>query len=192
MESTSTTSHFQGGTFEWQAVCSACCSIYKFEECIRRVGSTAYINRCTYKPFKKACNEPLMKEVVSCSGHSRFYPHAIFCFASLIASLQALLLRTGFMEQCESTRRAFAATGFSDVYGGTLWKDFLTVDQSAFLSECNNYGLLLNVDWLQPYKHVQYSVGVIYLVILNLPHSIRFKREMLFSLESYLDHVNHH
>lgn len=27
-------------------------------------------------------------------------------------------------------------------------------------SEQNNYGLLLNIDWLQPY-HVAYSVGVI-------------------------------
>ena len=60
----------------------------------------------------------------------------------MIASLQALVQRTGFMDQqCESTRRAFAtvyySTGFSDVYDGTLLKDFLTVDQSAFLSECN-------------------------------------------------------
>lgn len=37
--------------------------------------------------------------------------------------------------------RHFATTGLSDVYDGTLWKDFITVDQSAFLSECNNYGL---------------------------------------------------
>ena len=118
-----------------------------------------------------------MKEVVSSSGNRKFYAHAIFCFASLITSLQALVLRTGFMELCESTRKGFAATGLSDVYDGTLWKDFITVDQSAFLSECNNYGLLLNVDWLQPYEHVQYSVGVLYLVILNLPRSIRFKRE---------------
>lgn len=94
----------QGGMFERKAVCSACGSIYKFDECIRKVGSTTY---CTYQPFKKACNEPLMKEVVSSSGHRKFYPHAIFCSASLITSLQALVLRTGFMEQCESTRKAF-------------------------------------------------------------------------------------
>ena len=35
---------------------------------------------------------------------------------------------------------------------------------------------MLNCDWFQPYKHTQYSVGVLYL-ILNLPHSIRFKPE---------------
>ena len=46
-----------------------------------------------------------------------------------------------------------------------------------FLSKNNCYGLLLNIDWLQPYKHTQHSVGVIYIVILNLSRSVRFKRE---------------
>ena len=41
----------------------------------------------------------------------------------------------------------------------------------------HNIGLLLNCDWFQPYKHSQYSVGVLYLIILNLPGSIRFKPE---------------
>lgn len=81
------------------------------------------------------------------------------------------------MQQWESTRKAFATTGLSDVYDGSICKDFLIKDHSPFLSECNSYGLLLNIDWLQPYKHTEYSVGVIYLVILNLPRSIRFKRE---------------
>ena len=57
------------------------------------------------------------------------------------------------------------------------WIDLETVDEVPFLTEPHTYGLLLNVDWLQPYKHVEYSVGVIYLVILNLPRSIRYKRE---------------
>ena len=34
-----------------------------------------------------------------------------------------------------------------------------------------------NIDWLQPYKRIQYSVGVVYLVFLNLPRSIRYKRQ---------------
>lgn len=58
-----------------------------------------------------------------------------------------------------------------------IWKDFLTVDHSPFLTECNNYGLLLNIDWLQPYQHTVHSVGVMYLAILNLPRLIRYKRE---------------
>ena len=167
----------QGGTFERRAVCPSCSSLYDFDECIRKVGSQTYVNHCLFKPFKKACKTPLMKEIVSSCGNRKFYPHAIFCIVSLITSLQALVLRTGFIEQCESTREAFATTGLCDVYDGALWKEFLTCNQSPFLSERNYYGLLLNVDWLQPYKHIQYSVGVLYLVILNLPQAIRFKRE---------------
>ena len=32
---------------------------------------------------------------------------------------------------------------------------------------------MLNCDWFQPYKHLQYSVGVLYLTVLNLPYSVR-------------------
>lgn len=89
------------------------------------------------------------------------------------------MLRPGFIQQCESTRTRFADTemGMSDVFDGAIWKDFITIDGAPFLSECNNYGLLLNIDWLQPFKHITYSVGVIYIVILNLPRCIRFKQE---------------
>lgn len=36
---------------------------------------------------------------------------------------------------------------------------------------------MLNVDWFKPFKHTVYSVGVIYLVIQNLPRTVRFKPE---------------
>ena len=36
---------------------------------------------------------------------------------------------------------------------------------------------MLNVDWFQPFEHHTYSVGVIYLVLLNLPRAMRYKRE---------------
>lgn len=36
---------------------------------------------------------------------------------------------------------------------------------------------MLNCDGFQPFKHTQYSVGVLYLVLLNLPRSLRFKPE---------------
>lgn len=39
--------------------------------------------------------------------------------------------------------------------------------------------LMLNVDWFRPYKHTVYSVGVIYLVIQNLPRILRFKPEII-------------
>ena len=82
-----------------------------------------------------------------------------------------------FVAQCESTRNQFSTSGLSDVYNGTLWNEFLMVNNVPFLTECHNYALLLNIYWLQPFKHIEYYVGVIYLVVLNLPRSIRYKRE---------------
>ena len=116
---------------------------YSFEVCLQEVGSRVNVKRCTYKLFGKTCNEQFMKEIVSSSGNRKFYPHSVYCFLNLTSSLQALVLRTGFIQQCESKREAFAAEGMSDVYDRTLWKDFLTGDGSPFLLECNNYGLLL-------------------------------------------------
>ena len=65
----------------------------------------------------------------------------------------------------------------ADIYDGNIWKSFLKVNGENFLLKCYNLGLLLNVDWFQPYAHVQYSVGAIYIAILNLPHRLRYKRE---------------
>lgn len=39
---------------------------------------------------------------------------------------------------------------------------------------------MLNVDWFRPHKHPPGSVGVIYLVLLNLPHHERYKLENVF------------
>ena len=36
---------------------------------------------------------------------------------------------------------------------------------------------MINIDWFQPYTHTVSSVGVIYLVVMNLPRTLRFKLE---------------
>ena len=46
-----------------------------------------------------------------------------------------------------------------------------------FFKEEGNDGLMLNVDWFQPNKHTNYSIGAIYMVFLNLPHEERFKKQ---------------
>ena len=64
------------------------------------------------------------------------------------------------------------------MYDGDVWKNFKWKDESSFLNCERHYGLMLNVDWFQPFKRrSDYSVGVIYFVIMNLPRSERFKFE---------------
>ena len=58
------------------------------------------------------------------------------------------------------------------------WDDFKTVDGKDFLNCPRNYGLMLIFDFFQPIKHRKdYSVGVLYLVLLNLPRPKHFKWE---------------
>ena len=67
----------------------------------------------------------------------------------------------------------------TDVIHGTVWRDFKGPDGSRFMSHQQNLALMMNVDWFQPFKHSHspYSVGVIYLALMNLPRGERFKRE---------------
>lgn len=65
-----------------------------------------------------------------------------------------------------------------DVYDGCIWKNFST----NFLSIPYSYLLCLNVDWFQPFKHTQYSIGAIYVTIQNLPRE-RFKQENVVLIE---------
>ena len=64
----------------------------------------------------------------------------------------------------------------SDVYDGKLWKEFENVNGEPFLRDNLALGFTLNIDWFQPYKLTTSSVGVIFLSIMNLPLSIRYKR----------------
>ena len=64
----------------------------------------------------------------------------------------------------------------SDVIHGSVWRNFKGPDGSRFTSHRRNLALMMNVDWFQPFKHSPYSVGVIYLAVMNLPRAERFKR----------------
>lgn len=52
----------------------------------------------------------------------------------------------------------------------------LSVLQWLSLSEQGNLVAMMTVDFFQLYKHIQYSMGAIYLTVLNLPHGIRSKQ----------------
>ena len=102
-----------------------------------------------------------------------FYPHKIDCFNSVIDRVEELLKRSGGPEMCEVHEKIV-----TDVYGGSIWRDFLKFKGNNFLNAPRNLAFAINVDWFQPFKRRNdRSVGVIYLVFLNLPREQRFKWE---------------
>ena len=108
-------------------------------------------------------------------------PIMVFQYLSLIGSLQTLCAQPGFIKACHSIADATSTTGdlLCDVHDGRVWQEFSTINSKPFLKEsspaCLNLALQLNVDWFQPFKHTVYSVGAIYVSILNLPRHIRYK-----------------
>ena len=97
------------------------------------------------------------------------YPKKVYCYRKLKASLYLSMEHKGMLLLCEHWRNRCVPSGcLADVYDGRVW---------WFFGQPHNLGLLLNCDWFQPYDFTEYSVGVIYMVILNLPRSLRFKPE---------------
>ncbi|XP_048254385.1 uncharacterized protein LOC125381544 [Haliotis rufescens] len=163
-------------------VCPACCSIYRYSDCISVFEGEEVSMTCSnvsqpnhpMRHYRQPCGAQLLQSMTLSSGKKKLVPHKNYYFKSLKDSLFNFLSRPGFEEKCEQWRDRVVSDGtLHDVYDGRIWKSF----SGTYLKKKRNYGLMLNLDWFQPFKHVKYSVGVMYLVILNLPREERYKRE---------------
>lgn len=174
---------FKRDNFVKFAVCPKCASLYQLENCTRHVGDQIVSSLCTYiyKPFrsKRECGAALVRKVILGSGKVYFYPHKLYCFNSIIDQVEGLLERPGAPEMCKRWReRQLEDDIIVDVYDGSIWKDFLKFKGDNFLNAPRNLAFAINVDWFQPFKRRNdRSVGVLYLVLLNLPKEERFKWE---------------
>ena len=156
-------------------------TVFLFSECIEGQGVTQRSKNCAYVAFplypqqhkRNPCGTLLLKTVELSTGRTYFYPFLTYCYLNLDVSLQSIFKRPDFYNQCEHWRaREQKDDIFNDVYDGNIWKEFQQHNSSPFLSEPGNYAFMMNLDFFQPYKHVQYSMGAIYLTILNLPRSV--------------------
>lgn len=172
--------------FRKYVVCKKCHRIYFFSECIQGPRLNRSSKLCSFQEFplhphqrmRRECGVVLLKTVELAGGKKCLYPRMTYCYLGLEVPLQALLMKPDFYTNCELWRSRSKDQGvMHDVYDGKVWADFKSFDGDPFLSNPGNYGLMLNMDFFQPYKHVQYSVGAIYLTIMNLPRCIRNKTD---------------
>ena len=165
------------------ADCPKCASLYKLESCTRRLGGQIVSNICSHRPLKKGskreCGTALARKVVLGSGKVCFYPHKLYCFNSVIDQVEGLLKSPGLPEMCEQwCAHQIDDNIVADVYDGSIWRDFRKYKGNDFLNAPRNLIFTINVDWFQPFKRRNdRSVGVIYLVLLNLPREEPFKCE---------------
>ena len=178
-----------GHSFIKYVVCSKCNQIYVYEQCIHKIGTEQCSKKCDFVMFprhtqlrrRQPCGDLLLKtvEFTSKSTKKTLYPFKVYCYKSLSKSMQNLLLRKEFILNCSLWKHKQSSSNeiVADIYDGRIWKEFQVYNGDHFLDKDYSFAFILNVDWFQPYLHTQASVGVIYLTVLNLPHSIRYKRE---------------
>ena len=174
--------------FERFVSCPGCHSLYALKDCtVKSLDGKIQSKQCSFVQFPshpqpqhhKSCGANLLKKVKSCSNDGiSFYPKRVYCYKSLLSSLQEMLKQPEFLNKCEKWRRLEQNPEFySDVYSGKIWKEFLDPCGIPFLSVPHNFALQLNIDWFNPFKHTQHSEGAIYISILNLPRKERYLQE---------------
>lgn len=175
-------------TFVKYVSCPKCHSLYSFDQSVETdLNGKKNSKHCSFVRYpthvqarmRSPCNEKLMKVVRSSKGSECLFPYQTYCYSSIIKGMEELLNRRYVSELCEKWRTTISDnTNLCDVYNGQMWQYFQYDSNGLpFLAAPNNYLLMLNCDWFQPFIHTAYSVGVLYLAIENLPREIRFRRE---------------
>ena len=170
--------------FKEYVVCPKCHSIYEYDDCVQVVSGSKESKVCRHVSFpnhpyvraRQPCGTRLLKKIKKSSGFS-LVPIQVY---AIVNTLQRLVYTPSFLQECEHWRKRcehILQNILGDVYDGQIWRDFLSEEHDSFLKSPQCYLLSLNVDWFQPFSHLTYSVGCIYLTILNLPREIRYLEE---------------
>ncbi|GET58089.1 uncharacterized protein LOC107356306 [Rhizophagus irregularis DAOM 181602=DAOM 197198] len=191
-------------------VCNNCHKLYNVKNIVeyKEGGKTAIAN-CLHEEFpnnpvpsrRNKCNNPLSILKKKESGIIA-EPRMIYPKPSIRQQLSMLYQRPGFenMLKLSGVQRE-RVNIYSDIYDGNVWKTFSFDGSPFFTSETatTNLGLLVNLDWFQPFTYTQHSTGAIYASICNLPRSERNKPENIIYLgflpgpkEVGLDRINHY
>lgn len=166
-------------------VCPKCTRLFTYDQAYVTENGIRKTNKCDFVEypnhpqlrFRGPCGAALMKTVVSADGRkTSLYPHKIYCYQSLKISLQRLIERK---EIYTALKRKIEKhdTCYYDVYDGATWHNFTDSLGEPYFSDKRNLAGMFNIDWFQPFEGSDHSIGALYMVLVNLPREIRFKRE---------------
>jgi hypothetical protein len=174
------------------AACNKCHKLYGINEISNKTELTtcSFINYPNHsiERFRQKCNNPLFKKIDSNNSIKDpiFRPIMTFPLVSIKEQLTLLFGRKDFEESCRKwAKRKNETEALFDIYDGRIWQSFTDDNAEPFFKKeyaDTHVGLMLNMDWFQPFINSQYSVGAIYAVLCNLPRSERFKPYNILTL----------
>jgi hypothetical protein len=191
-----------GNQSKTYAVCPSCNALYNVTDIV-----TEERFKCTHVEFPmrskvKSCGTELTVQVPLTNEIKR-RPKLLFPLPNLKIQINSLYQRSEFKQQLQKWTNRHVDNGMlADIYDGEIWKNFPdTSDGPYFTPETadSHLGIMINLDWFQPFESSVYSCGAIYGVICNLPREIRFKKENILTLgllpgpnEVKLHKINHY
>lgn len=168
--------------FEKYVTCPKCYNITRFSDFFQDSGEP-FSQTCTSRlyskgKYSKPCGEKLVNQIVY-KNVRKYVPNHVYSYSSVVNSLEELLSRPGIEELCTKWKeREQNPDTYSDIYDGSVWQKFQSIDGNDFFDDPYSYGLMNNVDWFCPYVRIRTkSIGAIYAVLLNLPRHLRHLEE---------------
>ena len=170
--------------------CNKCHKLYDINEMLNKteIPSCSFLNYPNHsmEKFRQKCNNPLIKKIDSSIDNPIFRPIMTFPLVNIRQLLTLFFGRKDFEMSCRKwAERKNETEALFDIYDGVIWKEFKDDNDELFFKKeyaDTHIGLMLNMDWFQPFINSQYSVGAIYAVICNLPRADRFKPQNILTL----------
>jgi hypothetical protein len=199
--------------FRFFAVCPKCNKLYNKQEVEKYKENGRYAAmKCQHIEFPNSAtrrNRPcgrFLAEKVPALNCIKYKPELIFPFSGIRRQLMDFYNRPNFENRLRHWINRRVSNGIlSDIYDGKVWNNFKeNEDENSpnfFRTEKadSHLGLMINLDWFQPFDNTVHSTGVIYAAICNLPRDLRFRRENLLILgllpgpnEVSLHKINHY
>ncbi|GBB87739.1 hypothetical protein RclHR1_14210006 [Rhizophagus clarus] len=141
----------------------------------------------------KQCRTPLGKKI-SLNNSISIVPELIYPVSSIQQQLSSMFKRPGFEELLRHwTRHSIIDNVLSDIYDGQIWKNLKESSEQG----SNNFfrpdkadahlGLMMNLDWFQPYEGTIYSTGPDEVKLHKVNH---YLSPIITELESLWEGVN--
>jgi hypothetical protein len=168
------------------AACNKCHKLYNINELDKtEVQTCSFINypNHTIQRFRQKCNNPLTRKINN-NNEQILRPIMTYPLVNIRQQLTLFFGRKDFEISCRKwAERKNDTEALFDIYDGRIWKGFTDDDDGLFFFyKGTHLGLIINMDWFQPFKGSLYSVGVIYAVICNLSCKERYKSHNILTL----------
>ena len=186
------------------SVCPSCHKLHNVEDVKQHtIQEQKAIKKCGHIQFPnnqhrfQQCDAPLSEQKVLGDGKIINSPKLLYPMANIKQQLLQMYQRPNF----EKNLRLWANRNVNeeilcDIYDGEIWKNFSKVgkvcddeeeisDEQKFFNKehaDDNLGIMINVDWFQPFERTVHSSGAIYGAICNLSRELHFKPENMLIL----------